>query len=57
MEQLTYSIKEKYSVELNHIQNRLNHLKNGRVYELTNAKMDGYLINNIEKLEHDIYEL
>lgn len=54
MEKLPYSIKDEYSAELNNISNRLTQLKNGRVYELSNAKMDGFLYTNIEK---DIYDL
>ncbi|MGN1304227.1 MAG: hypothetical protein ACI4YB_04235 [Oscillospiraceae bacterium] len=57
MEKLPYSIKDEYSAELNNISNRLAQLKNGRVYELSNAKMDGFLYTNIEKLEKDIYDL
>lgn len=41
MEKLSYNIKEEYSVELNKIDNRLTQLKKGRVYELSNAQMDG----------------
>lgn len=57
MEKLSYNIKEEYSVELNKIDNRLTQLKKGRVYELSNAQMDGSLYTNIEKLEKDIYGL
>ena len=57
MEKLSYSIKEEYSVELNKINNRLSQLKSGRVYELSNARMDGSLFTNIEKIENEIYEL
>ena len=57
MEKLSYSIKEEYSVELNKINNRLSKLKSGRVYELSNARMDGSLFTNIEKLENEIDEL
>lgn len=57
MEKLSYSIKEEYSVELNKINNRLSQLKSGRVYELSNARMDGSLFTNIEKLENEIDEL
>lgn len=57
MEKLSYNIKEEYSVELNKIDDRLTQLKKGRVYELSNAQMDGSLYTNIEKLEKDIYGL
>ena len=57
MEKLNYSIKEEYSHELNEIGNKLKQLKDGRVYELSNAKMDGFLSTNVQKLESEICEL
>ena len=47
-------ITSRYSHELNDIANITRHLKNGRIYELTGAKMDGYLNTQIEKLEEKI---
>lgn len=43
-------VVNKYEGELLQIKNKLNQLENGRIYELTNAKMDGTLATNIEKL-------
>lgn len=40
----------KYNHEILNIKNKLNQLESGRVYELSNAKMDGYLATNIEQL-------
>ena len=51
MEKLSYNIKDKYSFELNEIGDILTQLKNGRIYELTNDKMDGYIYTNVDKLE------
>lgn len=47
----------KYDHEILQIKNKLNQLENGRVYELTNAKMDGYLATNVEQLRDMIADL
>jgi len=57
MEKLNYEIKKEYSHELNEIANILRQLRNGRIYEISNAKMDGYLATNVDKLEQEISEL
>lgn len=43
-------IIDRYSSEISDIKNKLNQLEKGRIYELTGAKMDGYLSTNIEQL-------
>lgn len=43
-------VRNKYQGELINIKNQLNQLEKGRIYELTNAKMDGYLSTNIDRL-------
>ena len=48
---------EKYNHELIKIKNKLNQLEKGRVYEITNAKMDGYLDRNIRELREMITDL
>lgn len=50
-------ITGRYSHELNSIANITRQLKNGRIYELSGAKMDGYLHTQIKKLEEEISEL
>lgn len=50
-------IENRFSKELNDIRNKLTQLKNGRVYEISRATMDGYLATNIEQLEKMIDEL
>ena len=47
----------KYDNEIMEIKNKLNQLEKCRVYELTNAKMDGYLSTNIEQLRDMIADL
>ncbi|UMZ73030.1 hypothetical protein [Natranaerofaba carboxydovora] len=51
------SIKERYSNEITKIENKLNELINGRIYELTKAQMDGYLSTNVSDLRENIYDL
>lgn len=48
---------KKYEHEILNIKNKLNQLENGRVYEITNAKMDGYLAKNIEQLRDMLTDL
>ena len=50
-------IANKYSDELLEIQNKLQQLKDKRVYEISNAGCDGFLANNIEQLEKMINKL
>lgn len=54
---LGYQISKKYSHELNEIGNKLRQLENGRIYELSNATMDGYLATNIGQLRSMIEDL
>lgn len=48
---------KKYEHEILNIKNKLNQLENGKVYEITNAKMDGYLAKNIEQLRDMLADL
>ena len=50
-------VSDRYSDEILNIKNKLNQLEKGRVYELTGAKMDGYLSTNIEQLRESISDL
>ncbi len=50
-------VSDRYSDEILNIKNKLNQLEKGRVYELTGAKMDGYLSTNIEQLRESINDL
>lgn len=54
---LNYEIKVKYGNELCAIQNKLQQLESGRIYELTEVKMDGYLSTNIQQLREMICDL
>lgn len=54
---LNYEISKRYSHELGDIENKLVQLENNRVYELSDAKMDGYLATNIAQLRKMIAEL
>lgn len=47
-------IKKKYSRELEDIDYILRNLENGRYYEKSGAKMDGYLATNIQNLRKNI---
>ncbi|WP_412512604.1 hypothetical protein [Bacillus licheniformis] len=51
------SIFDRYSHEILDIENKLNDLKNNRIYEITGAKMDGYLATNAEQLREKIHKL
>lgn len=48
---------KKYEHEILNIKNKLNQLEDGKVYEITNAKMDGYLAKNIEQLRDMLTDL
>lgn len=50
-------ISDRYSSEILDIKNKLNQLEKGSIYELTGAKMDGYLSTNAEKLRESINDL
>lgn len=47
----------KYEQELLDIKNVLNQLDQGRVYEISNIKTDGYLSTNIKELKKMLAEL
>lgn len=47
-------IKDKYSHELMEFENKLQDLEQSRIYELSGAKMDGYLSTNIKYLREKI---
>lgn len=57
MDEKRIGIKEKYSVELNEIKYELQLLKDGRVYEISKTKSDGFLITRATKLEEKINDL
>lgn len=50
-------IKERYSIEIQEIANKLNHLENGRIYEITYKKADARLAKNINQLRKMLNEL
>ncbi|MDR3597840.1 hypothetical protein [Clostridium sp.] len=50
-------IRNKYSHELNEIYYILQNLENGRYYENTRARGDGYLATNIQNLRKQFDEL
>lgn len=51
------NVTDRYNHELLEIKNKLSQLENGRIYELSNAQMDGYLSTNVKQLEKMIAEL
>lgn len=57
MEKLNYSIKEEYSMEINKIGGILNDLKMKRIYELSNVKSDGGIVNKVNELEKHLNDL
>lgn len=57
MSQNKTSVFDRYSHEILDIENKLNDLKNNRIYEITGAKMDGYLATNAEQLREKIHKL
>jgi hypothetical protein len=57
MSENSLGIARRYSHEIQDIANKLRDLENGRIYELTNAQMDGYLATNINQLRKMIREL
>ena len=50
-------VTKKYSRELQDIANKLRDLENGRIYELSGAEMDGYLVTNVRQLKEMIETL
>ncbi|MCR5754204.1 MAG: hypothetical protein K6G30_05225 [Acetatifactor sp.] len=54
---LNYNIRDEYGQEIINIQNKLNQLERGRIYDLTGAQMDGYLSTNVEQLRKMIGDL
>lgn len=50
-------IKNKYSMELQEIKNKLHDLEVGRIYELTRVQQDGYLAKNISDLRQMLNKL
>jgi hypothetical protein len=57
MSEQRLGITEKYSREIQDIANKLRDLENERVYELSGAKMDGYLATNAQQLRKMIEDL
>lgn len=57
MEKNNIDIANEYSRELSEINYILNNLENGRIYEETRSKQDGYLATNIQKLRKEITNL
>jgi hypothetical protein len=51
------NITKKYNHEIMDIQYKLRQLENGKIYELTRAKMDGCLSTNVDQLRNMIEEL
>lgn len=45
------SITKRFSFEIQDINNKLQQLENGRIYEFSRAQMDGYLSTNISQLK------
>ena len=50
-------IEKRFSHEVNDIENILRDLENGRYYEHSGARMDGYLSTNISHLREKIHTL
>ena len=57
MSKLDYKINERYTNELLDIASRLQRLKDGKVYELTNVQSDGFIGTNVDQLKNKIVEL
>lgn len=57
MSKLDYKINERYINELLDIASRLQRLKDGKVYELTNVQSDGFIGTNVDQLKNKIVEL
>ncbi|EQB3101479.1 hypothetical protein ACYIU4_002842 [Clostridium botulinum] len=50
-------VKKRYSRELEDIDYILRNLENGRYYENTKAKMDGYLATNVQNIRKYLNDL
>lgn len=57
MSEKEQSIVRKYNAEIRNIAYRLDQLEKGNIYEFTQARMDGYLATNIQKLRKELGEL
>ena len=57
MSKLDYKINERYTNELLDIASRLQRLKDGKVYELTNVQSDGFIATNVDKLKDQVNKL
>lgn len=57
MKERVVDVTGKYNSELLKIKNKLNQLEKGRVYDISKAKMDGYLSTNVEQLREMISDL
>lgn len=57
MDKLPYSIKDKYSAELEKIDRILSQLKDGRVKDKTGLDMDGYLYKHANDLQEYLNDL
>ncbi|MZQ74564.1 MAG: hypothetical protein GT589_00200 [Peptoclostridium sp.] len=52
-----FDVTQKYSREILKIKNILQQLENGRVYEISGVRNDGYLATNVIQLKEIITEL
>ncbi|PKR76902.1 hypothetical protein CEY16_13930 [Halalkalibacillus sediminis] len=50
-------IEGRYEYEIQGIKNRLQHLEDGRIYEITGWKQDGNLATNVQKLRKQLNDL
>ena len=57
MSKVVVDVSDRFSSEIMRINNKLNQLEKGRIYEITGAKMDGYLSTNIEQLKESLNDL
>lgn len=56
-ENASKGIAKKYSRELSDIAYNLNQIEIGNIYELTGAKMDGYLATKVKKVRDQFADL
>ncbi len=56
-EEKKIDISKRFSIEIQNISNKLQQLEDGRIYDLTDAKMDGSLSTNIGQLKEMISDL
>lgn len=54
---LDYEIEKRYVHEIRRINNILDKLESGRVYELSKVRTDGYLSKNIQDLRRELEAL